>query len=97
MYEVTQKAYAAQTRNFRSTIANVVSYLRADGMTEANPVMGILLQSMGAVETLQENCGECGGIGECDVERGGTWVTCSACDGSGVKPDEQEEEDSPEG
>jgi hypothetical protein len=91
LHEVVKKSYEAQARNHLSTISNVVSYLRALGENEHKAVMDGLLETLGDVK-VRENCDECGGIGECDIERGGSWVTCSVCDGTGVKSDEQEEE-----
>lgn len=92
MYKLTDAAYVAQVRNFRSTIANTVTYLRALGEADANPVMQMLLDSMGAVDTIQHNCDACGGLGSCDIERGGSWVSCVACDGTGVREDDEEDE-----
>lgn len=37
-------------------------------------------------EGRQDTCPACDGWGRCDTERGGGWVTCSACHGTGEAP-----------
>lgn len=98
MFALQHQAYGAQRRNFQSTIANTVSYLKALGEPDESPVVIQLREALGVAEDdVQENCDECGGLGSCEMERGGSWVSCAACNGTGVKDDEEEEDAPAEG
>lgn len=40
-----------------------------------------------ALDKRRNSCPECEGVGELDTERGGSWVPCNACDGTGRRAD----------